>query len=187
MSRTSTPWLALLMTPLLALAADWAVPGPDVGQPFGNALATPDEAGKVRSLDSVMGERGAVVFFVRSADWCPFCKRQLVDVNGRRADFAKLGLELVSVSVDPVDKVAAFHSAQDIGYTMLADEKGALVDALGIRDAQYPTGSKAYGVPHPIIYVIDRKGIVRARFAEEGYRTRPDLDAVLASVKALEM
>jgi hypothetical protein len=35
-----------------------------------------------------------------------------------------------------------------------------------------------------MIFVLDRRGVVRAKFAEQGYRTRPDLEAVLAATAA---
>ncbi len=162
-----------------SVAADWIPPGPVVGAKFDNRLQASDEAGVARDLGTLYGKRGVAVFFVRSADWCPFCKRQLVDVSRLMPRFRELGLNVVSVSVDSVEKIARFHAEQSIGFTMLADPQARIVEALGIRDAQYPTGSLPYGVPHPMIFVIDRKGIVRARFAEQGYRTRPDLEAVL--------
>jgi peroxiredoxin len=52
------------------------------------------------------------IFFVRSADWCPFCQGQLVDANRHLAQFRALGLNVVSVSVDEVGEVAKFAGAQ---------------------------------------------------------------------------
>ena len=87
-----------------------------------------------------MGEKGVAVLFVRSADWCPFCMRQLVNANMQLARFRALGLNVVSVSVDDVAKIAAFAKSQNIGYEMLADPDGAINLSLGIRDEQYPVG-----------------------------------------------
>jgi peroxiredoxin len=68
---------------------------------------------------------------------------------------------------------------------LLSDPKGAINLALGIRDEQYPLGTKAFGVPRPTLYVLDRQGVVRLRYQEKTFRTRPDLDAVLRDVRAL--
>jgi peroxiredoxin len=167
-----------------ALAAE---PGPAVGARFPHTLAAPDQQGQDRMLESLMGEKGVAVLFVRSADWCPFCMKQLVDVNQARERFAALGLNVVSVSCDDVAEIAKFAKAQDIGYTMLADPKGEINLALGIRDEQYPVGSAQFGVPHPILYVIDRAGIIRLRYMEPTYRTRPDLEAVLRDATNLDL
>lgn len=174
--------LAVLAAPV---SAQDDSPGPGVGEPFGHALGAPDQDGVARSLDELMGENGSVVFFVRSADWCPYCQRQLVEVNTRVDEFEALGLSVVSVSVDDVAEIAAFAEAQDIRYTMLADPAGAVNESLGIRDHQYPVGSAAFGVPRPVLYVIDDSGAVRLRYMEPTYRTRPDLDVVLRDAAAL--
>jgi len=68
---------------------------------------------------------------------------------------------------------------------MLADPNGDINEELGIRDTQYPVGSAAFGVPRPILYVVDRSGTIRARYMEPTYRTRPDLDTVLEEAAAL--
>jgi peroxiredoxin len=179
---------AALLAVGVALAADMpATPGPAPGTKFPHALAATDQNGKAQSLKSLMGAKGLAVFFVRSADWCPFCKHQLADANQRLAEFRALGVNVVSVSVDEVPLVAAFSQAQSIGYTMLSDPKGDINLALGIRDEQYPLGSKAFGVPRPTVFVIDKRGTVRLRYMEPTYRTRPDLSAVLADIGKLKL
>ncbi|MGW8368613.1 MAG: peroxiredoxin family protein, partial [Gammaproteobacteria bacterium] len=132
----------LLTTPARAQTDDARtdMPGPTIGQTFPHALAAADQDGVLQSLDSLYGSNGAAVFFVRSADWCPYCKRQLVDINSRLAEFEAEGLSVISVSVDEVPLIKQFHEAQDIGYAMLADPEGAINESLGIRDPQYPVG-----------------------------------------------
>jgi peroxiredoxin len=166
----------------ISLAAD---PGPAVGDPFPDELAAPDQRNEAQAIDRMMGEKGLAIFFVRSADWCPFCKAQLADVNSRLPEFVALGINVVSVSVDDVPEIRAFSDAQNIGYTMLADPKGDINERLGIRDEQYPVGSAQFGVPRPTLYVIDRDRTIRLRYMEPTYRTRPDLDVVLADVARL--
>jgi peroxiredoxin len=159
--------------------------GPPVGATFPHELAAPDQTGKQQTLHSLMGEKGVAIVFVRSADWCPFCKGQLVDVNRHFARFRALGLNVVSVSVDEVAEIATFATSQKIEYAMLADPGGAINLSLGIRDEQYPVGSAAFGVPRPTLYVLDRNGTIRLRYMEPTYRTRPDLEGVLRDVAAL--
>ena len=42
--------------------------GPQVGERV-PAFALPDQHGRIRTLDSIMGEKGAMILFHRSADW----------------------------------------------------------------------------------------------------------------------
>ncbi len=160
----------------------WTPPGPAVGSTFPVALALQDQSGKTQTLQDLLGKNGAAVFIVRSADWCPFCKRQLADVNTQLAEFKALGLSVISVSHDTPELIKVFHTAQNIGYTMLADPDGAIVEKLGIRDLQYADGSKAFGVARPMIFVINPQLKITHKFAEESYRNRPDLNKVLAEL-----
>jgi len=166
-------------------SANQGLPGPGVGERFDHPLQAEDQHGQLRSLDELMGDKGLVIVFVRSADWCPFCKAQLIDVNSRMPEFSELGLNVISISVDEVPEVSTFADAQQIEYTMLADPQGDINEALGIRDEQYPVGSAAFGVPRPALYVVDRNAVVRASYMEPTYRTRPDLDTVLKDAAAL--
>lgn len=175
----------VVLAVLSGATATAAEPGPVVGAMFPHELAAPDQAGKQQTLQSVMGEKGVALLFVRSADWCTFCQGQLVDANRHFARFQELGLNVVSVSVDEVAEIAAFAAAQKIEYVMLADPDGDINLSLGIRDEQYPVGSAAFGVPRPTLYVLDRSGTIRLRYMERTYRTRPDLDVVLRDAAAL--
>ena len=192
MNRLSAALLAatLIGTGAASAAANLepvlTVPGPAVGVVFPDTLSAPDQTGQVRTLQSLMGSKGLALCFVRSADWRPFCRHQLADANQHLARFQMLGINVASVSVDTVELVAAFASAQGIGYPMLADPTGAINLKLGIRDEQYPLGTKAFGVPRPILYIIDRSGKIRARYMEPTYRTRPDLEKVLTEVAAIK-
>ena len=42
--------------------------GPQVGEKIPD-FVLPDQYGRVRTLDTIMGERGAMLVFHRSADW----------------------------------------------------------------------------------------------------------------------
>jgi hypothetical protein len=58
-----------LILPLFALTAWSAVPtGPEVGATVPD-FSAPDQTGKTRTLESIMGPKGALLVFFRSADW----------------------------------------------------------------------------------------------------------------------
>ncbi len=161
----------------------WTPPGPNVGAVFPDVLNAPDQTGTPKSFKDLVGAQGVVVAFVRSADWCPFCMRQLVDLQRRTPEFEQLGFKVVTVSVDTVELVKKFADAQRITYTMLADPTGAINEQLGIRDTHYPVGSKAFGVPQPGIFVLDRDRKIIGKYFVQGYRERPELDRALIDLR----
>ncbi|MGD9841832.1 MAG: peroxiredoxin family protein [Steroidobacteraceae bacterium] len=180
---------ALLMLSIPVTQAEaataWIPPGPVVGSTFPDALALQDQTGKAQTLKALLGKNGAAVFFVRSADWCPFCIKQLTEVNGLLAEFKKHGVNVVTVSLDTVDKIAAFHSKQSIGYTMLSDADGAIVEKIGIRDPQYNENSSAYRVARPMVFIVDSQLKITHKYAEASFRNRPDTNKILADLGAM--
>jgi len=176
--------LSLLVLPVTWAQSAWVSPGPQVGTLFPDELRLQDQSGKQQNLKALMGRNGVAVFFVRSADWCPFCKRQLADTNSHLAEFKALGLNVISVSHDTIELIATFHTAQNIGYTMLADPNGVVVEKLGIRNLEYTDGSKAYGVARPMIFIINPRMRITHKYAEESFRDRPDLNKVLTELRS---
>ena len=154
-----------------------------VGTPAPIALGLLDSAGKPTTLKAQMGENGMVLLMVRSADWCPFCKAQLLRSEKIRPAIAAQGYALVSVSYDKPEKLAEFIRNKGIGYIMLSDSGSRLIDALGLRDPQYKADSFAYGVPRPTVLVLAKDGTVKSKFVDADFRSRQSNDQVMAMLK----
>ncbi|MCB2072992.1 MAG: peroxiredoxin family protein [Novosphingobium sp.] len=144
-----------------------------------------DSAGQPATLAANLGEQGMVLVMVRSADWCPFCKAQLMRTNDIRDAISGKGYTLASLSYDKPEILAEFIQSQGIGYVMLSDPGSKMIDALGLRDPQYEAGSFAYGVPRASILVLAPDGTVKAKYVAEDYRSRPSNEEVLAMVEGV--
>ena len=175
----------------LALAAGlgapaFANPSYDLGPAIGSkvpAIGMPqDEHGTPRSLQSLMGEKGLVLFFFRSAAWCPYCQLQLMDLNGGLAAIGKRGYGLAGISYEPPAVDADFIGKRGLHYTLLSDPKSEIIDRYKLRDPQYKKGSRAYGVPQPIIFILDRDGVVKAKLYEDTYTKRPPASLVVDTI-----
>jgi peroxiredoxin len=158
----------------------------DLGPPTGTkapTIGTPlDETGKPRSLDSLMGEKGLVLFFFRSAAWCPYCQAQLMDLNSGVADIEKRGYRLAGISYEPPPVDAEFIARRGIKYSLLSDPNSEIIDRYKLRDPQYPPGSRAYGVPRPIIFILDRDGVIKAKLYEDTFKKRPPVGLVIETL-----
>ncbi len=178
------PILAVLalFIPASALAFDI---GPAVGAKV-PAISAKDVGGKAVTIKSLSEKNGVVLVFFRSAKWCPFCQKQLMELSAAQAPLAQRGYRLVALSYDAPEVQTKFAEQRQIGYTFLSDQGSATIDAFKLRDPQYKEGSFAYGVPMPAIFVISPRGIVQAKLAEEGYRNRPPVSAVLAAVDGIK-
>jgi peroxiredoxin len=172
--------LFALFLPLVAFALDV---GPAVGAKAPPIVARTWE-GQAANLASVTGPKGAVLVFHRSAAWCPYCQAQLIALKDAQAELQAEGYSLVAISYDAPDVLAQFRIRREIGYALLSDTGSATIRAFNLLDPQYPPGHRAHGVPQPAIFVLSRAGVVQAKLAEEGYRNRPPVAAVIGAVKA---
>jgi peroxiredoxin len=134
------------------------------------AIALTDQNGKAQSLQSLSGPNGLLLLFFRSADWCPFCKGELVDLEAAKKAFAARGVKVAAVSYDSAAILADFAQRRSITYPLLSDPKSALIDAFGIRNPE-ATGMQA-GIPYPGFYLISPQGVIQQRFFGSGYINR---------------
>lgn len=171
-------FLALLLS--LAMSADL---GPAVGTTIPEA----------ERFEAAMGEEGATIVFVRSVDWCPFCKKQVAELDEEVAAFAEAGRPLVFVSYDSAATQEAFAERMDIDAALISDEGSSLIKAFGILNEQHRPGSRVYGIPHPAVFIVNEDGVVQAKLYEEdyatndtSYRNRPAVETILEAVRTAE-
>ena len=157
--------------------------------PVGSSLPpidAPDQNGKSHSIDELLGENGMVLLISRSYEWCPYCIRQLGQLIEAHPKFSDLGLNVATLTYDPVSILS--ESAMDHGATfpMLSDAPNyEHVKAMGILNTQYSPGERPYGIGYPGIFLLDAEGKVVAKFAEEDYRERPEFELVLEAARKL--
>ena len=172
-----------LLLPITASAAAWDV-GPSVGGKV-PALHATDLKGAPVSVRELSGKNGLVLVFFRSAKWCPYCQRQLMDLKDAPGPLGERGYKLAAISYDPTDVLTQFTEKWAIPYPLLSDPGSTTIDAWKLRDIRYKPDSFAWGVPYASIYVISPRGVLKAKLAEEDYKIRPPLSAVLAAIDAL--
>ena len=108
---------------------------------------------------------------------------QLTDIAEQ---FEVMGVSVVAMTYDSIETLQEVSEDEGIRFTLLRDEDITHVNRLGIlNDTDYEPGQRAYGVPYPGIFLISSDGIIRAKFAEERYRDRPDFSDILASAANL--
>ena len=182
--------IAALFLGLSLVAPALANPAYDLGPAVGTkvpAIGTPqDETGAPRSLSSLAGEKGTVLFFFRSAAWCPYCQLQLIDLNKGVAELQKRGYRLAGISYEPPAVDSDFTARRGLKYPLLSDPKSEIIDRYRLRDPQYKKSSRAYGVPQPVIFILDKDGVVKAKLYEDSYTKRPPVGLVLETIDRLD-
>ena len=172
-----------LLAPTTVRAATWDV-GPPVGAQTPTLHAT-DLKGSPVTVRDLSGKRGLVLVFFRSAKWCPFCQKQLMDLKDAPGPLAERGYKLAAISYDSTDVLTQFTEKRQIPFPLLSDAGSVTIDAWKVRDLRYKPDSFAWGVPYASIYVISPQGVLKAKLAEEDYKVRPPLSTVLSLIEGL--
>ncbi len=161
-----------------AAAADMAVPGLAVGAKA-PGFTLKNSAGTDVSLMSLTKQGPVALVFYRSADWCPFCKKQLQALQAELAKIEMSGVRVVGISYDSPATGAAAASKLGLTFPLLSDEGSKVIDAYGIRNTD--AKGKSAGVAHPVVFIVDQKGMITAKLAREGYKDRPESAEIIAA------
>jgi peroxiredoxin len=154
-------------------------PGIKVGEPFPSINAIYDGA-VVNSLANFAGQKGTVFVVSRSLVWCPFCMKQMAQLNDNLPAFKQAGINVVGLTYDTPDGQKPFKDKFSITYPILSDNAAATVKTLGILNEKYTLGEDAYGIGHPGAFVVDPKGVIVGKVFIEAYSSRVDAQSLLS-------
>lgn len=154
-------------------------PGPAVGSQFPGLQARYQDR-SVRLLSDFAGPNGTVLIASRSLEWCPYCMRQMVQLQGHKAQFDAAGIGMVGITYDSPARQQVFIDKFAITIPILSDSDALSFKTLGILNDKYQPGDEHYGIPHPGMIIVDRGGRVAGKLFIEAYSTRVDSAAALA-------
>jgi peroxiredoxin len=171
--------LLIFMVPPLTAQTAPSIPGIAVGETI-LAIETVDQNGHLQTFDSLKGKQGLLLLFSRSADWCPYCKMHLTQLEQAKARFEEKGIRVASITYDSEAILKEFSLRKSITYPMLSDTGSKIIRSFGILN---PEGKGfAAGIPYPGIYLIAPDGRVERRFFESQYSDRFTPNEIYAEV-----
>src|SRR5712692_3270691 len=150
--------------------------GLDVGQKA-PAFSARDQFGRQQTLQTLKGPKGTVLLFYRSADWCPYCKGQLIQLQSAKARFEEQGLKLAGVSYDSEAILKFFADRRKIEFPLLSDPDSSVIRAYDVLNSEATGQNK--GMARPGYFFVDTSGVIREKFFEAKYRERLTGNSVL--------
>lgn len=183
--------IVLLAVSLFTVSTQAQDLGPAEGSKIPHDLSLMTTAGKVENFDDLKGENGLALFFVRSFDWCPFCQRQAIEVNGRASEFRDRGITPIFVSYDSAEIQKKFFEENDFTMPILSDAENDVINAFGVLNADsISERNPLYGYPHPLVFIINPDGTIKSKLyieKEDGsygsaVRDRPEIDDILSAI-----
>ncbi|MCF2918530.1 AhpC/TSA family protein [Pseudoalteromonas sp. Cn5-37] len=159
-----------------------------------------DQYGKTVSLAERFKEKTTVLIVYRGG-WCPYCSKQLANVQKIEKELADLGAQIIAVSPDSPEKLAeskitspnyqllsddSLLLAQKLGLAFYLDDKTAKIyrNKLGVNFVSLE-GEVKVALPVPAVFVIDTNGLVNFQYANPNYKVRLTEDLLLAAVKSV--
>lgn len=126
-------------------------------------------------LDQAKPKNFTVIVFYRGYH-CPFCKRYLTELEGRLADFAAKGIEVIAISADGQDRAEKSRTewglpTMKIGYGLTVDQARTweLFVSSAVREAETPTFTE------PALYVVRPDGTLFASSIGSAPWARPPI------------
>jgi peroxiredoxin len=153
-----------------------------------------------RLVDSAdLLKKGPVVVTFYRGVWCPYCNMELQALEAARPQFEKLGASLVAISPQSLANSRKSVRQNNLGFPILADAKGEVAAAFGLRYALpdylvqlYKTRKNdlpafnddpSWTLPMPARYVIDRDGTIVYAEVNPDYTHRPEPEELLPALR----
>jgi peroxiredoxin len=155
-----------------------------------------DNSGKLLDLKSLLKSHKAVVLFFYRGQWCPYCNKQIKQLQDSLQLLTGKGAYVIGVTPETdeninktVDKThASFSIIQDKGYAIMKayDVNYVVDDALNTKlkgygiDLEKNNGNANHVLPVPATYVINPSGKIIYVHFDKDYTKRPSVSSILA-------
>ena len=168
----------------VSLEASDEYPAEKTGLPIGQSgpsFSLSDQNGKQVSLESLLKKGPVAIVFHRSVDWCLYCKLQMIQLQRIQKEVEAAGGQVVGISYDPVEKLKGYAKRSKITFPLLSDVGSKTIDAYDIRYKEAP--AEQSGFARHATFILDQKGIIRAKLFRISYQERSAVDALINALK----
>ncbi len=131
------------------------------GDPAPDFTLPTDDGGRLR-LSDLRGRK--VILYAYPAAMTPGCTAQACDFRDSLDSLKAAGYEVVGISPDPPEKLAAFRARDNLTFPLVSDTDHAVLEAYGAWGEKKNYGRTTVGVIRST-FVIDEEGrIADARY-----------------------
>ena len=117
-----------------------------------------DQDGKSISSSDFKGKKLVLYFYPE--DMTETCTVQACNLRDNFSLLKKNGIHIIGISPDPVKKHKKFEEKYDLPFTLIADEKHAIIDKYGVWGDKILFGREYMGLLRTT-FLIDEKGVIR--------------------------
>ena len=108
------------------------------------AFSLPNDQGTTTALSDYLGQKVLLYFYPRAGT--PGCTNQACDFRDALAQLNELGVAVVGISPDSVEKLAKFRTEQNLNFPLLSDVDKTVLQAYGAFGEKKNYGKIVQGV-----------------------------------------
>jgi peroxiredoxin Q/BCP len=137
-----------------------------------------DQNGDKHSLSDYKGKIVVLYFYPKAMT--PGCTVQAHGIRDSQKALKKMGVEVLGVSIDSVQRLAKFEERDKLNFTLLSDEDHAIADKYGVWGLKKFMGKEYMGI-NRMTFIIDKDG--KLRHIMEKVKTKSHHDDVIEYIK----
>lgn len=158
-------------------------------------FSTVDQSGNKISLSETY-KKGSVVLIFYRGQWCPYCNRQMMQLQDSLSMIKDKGATVIAVTAEKPENISKTVAKTKASFPIVHDEKLAImkqydvafaVDAKTVEtykkygiDFEQANGSNGANLPVPAVYVINKEGKIVYRYFNKDYTKRATIKEILS-------
>ena len=164
------------------------------GQEAPSFVAT-DQSGEKIELKKLL-QHGPVVLLFYRGEWCPYCNKQLAQLQDSLFLFAAKQVSVIAVSPELPSSIAKTVEKNKLQIPVLHDKDLRIMNDYDVAftvdpavvnkyksfgiDLAKANGSNSSTLPVPAVYIIGQNGIIQYVYFNENYKQRVSVSELLA-------
>jgi len=159
----------------------------------------PDETGSLVSLEDFL-RKGPVALTFHRGHWCPYCRINSDALAHAHGEIAPEGGQIVAIMPEREQFALELKSDAKADFPVLVDMDNAYAMSLGVAfwmgdelkqimlenpdwDISSFQGNDSWVLPVPATFIVDRDGVITARFVDPDFRRRMSIEELLAALR----
>ena len=128
-------------------------------------------------------DTGPVVLAFFPAVFSTTCTAELCTFRDELAAFTDLNATVFGISTDLPYALSRFRAEHDLGFDLVSDNDGAIIDAYDVVDEWEDVALS--GVAQRAVFVIDTAGTIRYAWRADNPGQEPEYEAVVDAVESV--
>lgn len=167
---------------------------PKVGDQFPDLLINGEKISKILT-------KGPIIITFYRGGWCPYCVKQLKDIQENLMKIKDNGAVLIAISPEKKSEVEKTKRKNNLDFTLISDSHNTLAKKLNLTfkvdpkvvdeykslgiDLVASQDNQDYELPMPATFVIDRNQKIVFSFADADYTKRAPTEDIIQAVKKI--